>query len=262
MIGIKLVLLVVLLGVAVLCGALPLRSQVRGGSRGRAFGWGNAFTAGVFLGAGFVHMLPDASAAWQQLGWSYPIGFLLAALAIVAMLLVEHVLPPDDAHHALHGPSAERFTPLAASARSVYAILTALSIHAVSEGLALGAQRELRGALVIFAAVLAHKSVEGFALGVSLARGAVAPRRAWLLLGLFAAATPVGILAGALVEVSFSGPTRLAWEAVFLSVAAGTFAYVATLDILREEFHDPSDRLAKWLWVTAGTAVMALLAML
>ena len=57
------------------------------------------------------------------------------------------------------------------------------------------------------------------------------------------------------------GPTQLACEAAFLSVAAGTFAYVATLDILREEFHEPSGRLAKWLWVTAGAGVMALLAL-
>ncbi len=265
MLGVKLALLVVLFGVAALCGALPLRRRGAGGApRGRGFAWSNAFAAGVFLGAGFVHMLPDASAAWQQLGWSYPVGPLLAATAIVAMLLFEHVLPPEDAHHALHAPSAERFGPdgpLDPSTRSAYAILTALSIHALSEGLALGAQRDIGGALVIFGAILAHKSVEGFALGVSLARAAVPLRRAGWLLALFAAVTPLGILAGAAVEVSFTGPTRLAWEAVFLSLAAGTFAYVATLDILREEFHDASGRLAKWAWVAAGTAVMALLAL-
>jgi zinc transporter 1/2/3 len=263
MIGIKLVLLVVLLGAAALSGALPLRRHGRRDApRGRAIAWGNAFTAGVFLGAAFVHMLPDADAAWRALGWDYPIGFLLAASAIVGMLLVEHALPPDDAHHALHAPADGRFEPLGphgGSKRSAYAILVALSIHALSEGLALGAQREIGGALVIFAAILAHKSLEGFALGVSLARGDVPKRRAWGLLGLFAAATPVGVLAGAGVEIRYEGATRLAWEAVFLSLAAGTFAYVATLDILREEFHDAGDRLVKWCWVVAGTGVMALL---
>jgi zinc transporter 1/2/3 len=141
----------------------------------------------------------------------------------------------------------------------VYAILTALSIHSLLEGLALGAQGELRSALVIFAAILAHKSMEGFALGVSLARSAAAPHAAPLL-ALFAVATPVGIVAGATVG-ALEGPTRLACEATFLSLAAGTFAYVATLDILREEFHEPGGRLAKWLWVVAGAAVMALLAL-
>jgi zinc transporter 1/2/3 len=195
--------------------------------------------------------------------FSYPIGTTLAAVAIVAMLLLEHVLPPEDAHHALHAPSADRFRPLdrhPGSQRAAYAIVTALSVHSLLEGLALGAQRELRSALVIFAAILAHKSVEGFALGVSLARNAMPGARAASLLGLFAVATPIGIVAGATVGV-FEGPTRLICEATFLSLAAGTFAYVATLDILREEFSEPGGRFAKWLWVVAGTAAMALIAL-
>jgi zinc transporter 1/2/3 len=262
--GIKLVLLLALLATALVCGAWPLRRRGESGARSaRLLEWGNACAAGIFLGAGFVHMLPDAVAAWQQLGWSYPIATLLAAAAIVLMLLFEHVLPPEDAHHALHAPSAARFAAdgeHAGSPRAAYAILTALSIHSLLEGLALGAQRELRSALVIFAAILAHKSMEGFALGVSLSRIAMPPRRAARLLGLFAAATPIGIVAGATAG-ALEGRVQLALEATFLSLAAGTFAYVATLDILREEFHEPSGRLAKWLWVTAGVAVMALLAL-
>jgi len=262
--GLKLVLLLALLATALLCGALPLwrRGGEDAASR-RLLEWGNAFAAGVFLGAGFGHMLPDATAAWAQLGWHYPVGQLLAAAAIVLMLLFEHVLPPEDAHHAMHAPSADRFgahDEHAGPPGAVYATLTALSIHSLLEGLALGAQRELRSALVIFAAILAHKSMEGFALGVSLARRALPDARAPALLALFAAATPVGIVAGATVG-ALEGPTRLVLEATFLSLAAGTFAYVATLDILREEFHEPGGRFAKWVWVVAGVAVMALLAL-
>jgi solute carrier family 39 (zinc transporter), member 1/2/3 len=275
MIEIKLALLIALLATAFFCGALPLRGRGHAGHAApRLLEWGNAFTAGIFLGAGFVHMLPDANAAWQQLGWHYPIGMALAAAAIILMLLFEHVLPPEDAHHALHAPSANRFgahphvdgstgpceDALVGSPRAVYAILTALSIHSLLEGLALGAQRDLRSALVIFAAILAHKSMEGFALGVSLVRGHVPAPRATALLALFASATPVGIVAGATVG-ALEGSARLACEATFLSLAAGTFAYVATIDILREEFHEPGGRFAKWLWVVAGGGLMALLAL-
>jgi zinc transporter 1/2/3 len=267
--GFKLVLLLALLATALLCGALPLWRRDDGDAASqRLLEWGNAFAAGIFLGAGFVHMLPEASAAWTQLGWQYPIATLLAAAAIVFMLLFEHVLPPEHAHHAMHAPSSDRFrahahhrgAPHADPPGAVYAILIALSIHSLLEGLALGAQRELRSALVIFVAILAHKSMEGFALGVSLARAALPPARANSLLALFAAATPIGIVAGATVG-ALEGPLRLACEAAFLSLAAGTFAYVATLDILREEFHEPGGRLAKWLWVVAGVSVMALLAL-
>ena len=264
MFGLKLVLLLALLAAALVCGAWPLRGRGASDARSpRLLAWGNAFAAGIFLGAGFVHMLPDANAAWEQLGWTYPIATLLAAAAIVLMLLFEHVLPPEDAHHALHAPSAARFTTSgeqAGSPRAAYAILTALSIHSLLEGLALGAQRDLRSALVIFAAILAHKSMEGFALGVSLARIAMPRQRAALLLGLFAAATPFGIVAGATAG-ALEGRVQLACEGTFLALAAGTFAYVATLDILREEFHEANGRWAKWIWVTAGVSVMALLAL-
>ncbi len=262
MLGIKLALLVALFATAFACGALPLRRRGEDASARRLLEWGNAFAAGIFLGAGFVHMLPQANAAWAALGWHYPIGMLLAAAAIVFMLLFEHVLPPEDAHHAMHAPSSNRFGAhaQAGAPHAAYAILTALSIHSLLEGLALGAQRELRTALVIFAAILAHKSMEGFALGVSLARSATHGARATALLALFAAATPLGIIAGATVG-ALEGAARLVGEAAFLSLAAGTFAYVATLDILREEFHDPDGRLAKWLWVVAGAGLMALLAL-
>jgi ZIP zinc transporter len=108
--GIKLVLLLALLAIALLCGALPLRRRGAGETGpNRLLEWGNAAAAGIFLGAGFVHMLPDANAVWEQLGWHYPIGMLLAAAAIILMLLFEHVLPPEDAHHAMHAPSTDRF---------------------------------------------------------------------------------------------------------------------------------------------------------
>ena len=48
-------------------------------------------------------------------------------------------------------------------------------------GLALGAVPELAGALVIFLAILAHKTTAGFALGVSLVRNPMARQRAWPL---------------------------------------------------------------------------------
>jgi zinc transporter 1/2/3 len=263
MFGIQLTLLTVLLAAGFVCGAIPLRRRDGASARhSRLFEWGNAFAAGVFLGAGLIHMLPDATEAWTRFGWSYPIAFLLAAAAIVAMLLVEHVLPPDDAHHGLHAPSADRFAPLAdgASHRAAYAILTALSVHALLEGIALGVQRELVGALVLFAAILTHKSVAGFALGVSLARSTLPTVRAWWLLVLFAVATPIGILVGATAG-AFESRLATAIEATFLSLAAGTFIYVATLDILREEHGEPDDRGAKWTWVAVGTAVMGLLAL-
>lgn len=263
MLAIKLVLLVALLAAAVLGGAIPLRSG-RSGEASRFLGLGNAFAAGIFLGAGLIHMLPDAAEAWRALPPDYPMAYLLCAVAIVALLLAEHVVLGERAHEAVHAPPAERFAHLVEHGQSLlpaYAVLTALSIHSFLAGLALGAQSELAGALVIFVAIAAHKSTAGFALGVSLVRKQMPLRRAWGLLWLFAAATPVGILTALLFDAALTAPAQRYAEATILALAAGTFAYVATFDILRDEFHEPHDRWSKWLCLTAGTAAMALLAL-
>ncbi|MFK7896740.1 MAG: ZIP family transporter [Myxococcota bacterium] len=263
MIGLKLALLLAILAAGAMGAALPLlrRGQVRSE---RILGWGNAFAAGVFLAAGLVHMLPDADRVWTALDWDYPMAFALAGVAFAFMLLVEHVLLPEHAHEEVHAPSGERFARIAEHHQdtlSAYAVLTALSIHSLLAGLALGAEPEFARAIVISIAIIAHKSAAGFALGVSLARSPVSPAQSWRLVALFALATPVGGLLGALVGETFEGRLGSSLEATFLSIAAGTFIYVATFDILRDEFPAPGGRFAKWLVLSAGIASMSALAL-
>ena len=209
-------------------------------------------------------MLPDADEIWISLGWDYPMAFALAAFAFTLMLLVEHVMLPESAHQEVHAPSGERFAHLAEpnqEALSAYAVLTALSIHSLLAGIALGAEPELSRALVITFAIIAHKSAAGFALGVSLARSTVPFAQSWMLVGLFATATPIGGLIGTAIGETVEGPVASLFEASFLSIAAGTFVYVATFDILRDEFPAPGGRLTKWLVLTAGVALMGSVAL-
>lgn len=263
MFGVKLALLITILAAGAAGGALPLlrRDAAR---NDRLLGWGNAFAAGVFLAAGIVHMLPEADRVWAGLGWDYPMAFTLAGFAFAFMLLVEHVLLPEQAHEEVHTPSGERFARIAEQHHDVlsaYAVLTALSIHALLAGLALGAEADLARALVISVAIIAHKTAAGFALGVSLARSHIPTAQSWKLIALFASATPLGGLLGAIVGETVEGRLGATLEATFLSIAAGTFIYVATFDILRDEFPAPGGRFAKWLVLTAGIAAMSLLAL-
>ena len=271
MFGVKLALLITILVAGAIGAAIPL---LRRGSSTHEYllGWGNAFAAGVFLAAGLVHMLPDANRTWITLGYDYPMAFALAGFAFSSMLLVEHVLLPEHAHEEVHAPSGERFARIAETnlhdahadspeALSAYAVLTALSIHALLAGLALGAEPDLSRALVISLAIVAHKSAAGFALGVSLARSALPARQAWTLVILFASATPLGGLLGALLGENVEGDLGAILEASFLSIAAGTFIYVATFDILRDEFPAQGGRFAKWCVLTSGIASMSALAL-
>ena len=72
--------------------------------------------------------------------------------------------------------------------------------------------------------------------------------------------TPAGIVAGTAVSPLLSTHAGLLFEAVFDSVGAGTFIYIAALDITRTEFDTPEDRWPKWVCATAGFAAMAVLA--
>jgi zinc transporter 1/2/3 len=263
MLGIKLALLLVILAAGAAGAALPLLRR-KAVQSDRILGWGNSFAAGVFLAAGLVHMLPDADEIWTGLGWDYPMAFLLAGFAFAFMLLVEHVLLPEQAHQEVHAPSGERFARVAEHHQdtlSAYAVLTALSIHSLLAGLALGAQPDLSRALIISLAIIAHKSAAGFALGISLARSPLPTAQSWRLVCLFAVATPVGGLIGALLGEALEGQLASSFEAAFLSIAAGTFVYVATFDILRDEFPAPGGRFAKWLVLTSGIGAMGLLAL-
>jgi zinc transporter 1/2/3 len=261
-IAIKLMFMLAVLVAGALGGALPLRAS--GELRtGRFLGLGNATAAGVFLGAGLIHMLPDADETWRSLGFDYPMAFALATLAFVLMLLFEHVLLPDSAHQAMHAPSNELFSHVIAHSHGgfeAYAVLTALSVHSFLAGAALGAQAQLAGAVVIFTAIMVHKSMAGFALGVSLVRSGLTSRRSWQLLGLFSVMTPLGVVLGASLGESLQGRAQQIAQASLQALGAGTFAYVATMDILRDELLVPGGRGSKWLLVFCGAGSMALLA--
>jgi zinc transporter 1/2/3 len=81
-------------------------------------------------------------------------------------------------------------------------------------------------------AVAAHKGLAAYALGAAVVdAGAGSGRRFWSTVGAFAAATPVGIAAGAVLADAATGGAAAAVSAL----AAGTFVYVAAMEVLPRE---------------------------
>jgi zinc transporter 1/2/3 len=176
------------------------------------------------------------------------------------------VADPDPGESPLHcgsGGASHEIGPRAHTGeRHPYALilLLVLSVHSIILGVALGAQRSLTRTLAIFVAIMAHKAMAGFALGVSYHRAGASLRRTIPVAAFFSSMTPLGILAGTAVVALVSSSGRLLFEAIFNSVGAGTFLYIATLDIIRTEFELPGDNWQKWLLAAAGFAIMAVLA--
>ncbi len=102
--------------------------------------------------------------------------------------------PDSDGHHHHHHHLLDH-----SSLRS-YLLLVALTFHSLFEGLAIGLQ-EVSGQLFsIFTAVIVHKAVMAFSLGLTVAQSAGISLRSFVASVLvFSAASPVGMIVGILV---------------------------------------------------------------
>ena len=87
---IKLAAALAILAVGAVGGLIPLLAARHDASR-RFLSLGNALAGGIFLGAGFIHLLPEAREALEGVV-AYPLASLLAAVGVVALLLIDRVL--------------------------------------------------------------------------------------------------------------------------------------------------------------------------
>lgn len=251
-------------------GVLFAGSLGTGASRSRFMTWGDTLAGGVLAGAGLVHLLSDAVNGFRTLapGMDYPVAFVLAGAGFLLILLIEAVIAPAGEHgeapfHCGFEGASHEIRPWSHKAQRhpySFILLLVLSVHSIIIGMALGAQRSLTSALAIFIAIMAHKGMAGFALGVSYRRTSVPLRRIAPVAVFFACMTPLGILASTAVDSLIPSGSRELFEAIFNSIGAGTFLYIATLDIIRTEFELPGDNWQKWLLAVAGFAIMAILA--
>lgn len=251
MVSLKIAAIAVILLTALGFGLSPLRIGQSDRSE-RLFSWGAAVAGGVFLAAGLVHMLPDAVGHLRSLEIAFPVSFFIAGLGFLLVFGIEKALA---ASHDVGGAAG------AGETASPYILALILSIHSVIAGISLGAERTLAGASIIFIAIIGHKGTAAFALGVSLLRARVARAQMVRLIVLFSSMTPLGVLIGTVMSSLLTGRGADICEGVFDSVAAGTFLYVATLDIISEEFSRQADRRLKFALLALGFAFMSMLAL-
>jgi len=236
----------------ILGGLSPLRRSLSEKGR-RNLMLGNAFAGGIFLGAGLLHMLPDAVDNFNTLKphIDFPYPMLIAGLGFLLVLLIDQIgsnSTGDNNDPQDKGP--------------VYPLILflVLSLHSIIAGTSLGLEGVAISALAIFLAIIAHKGAAGFALGVSLSKNEYSRTRHIRTIILFAAMTPLGVLLGTLFSTILSGNDAMAFEMIFDSLAAGTFLYIAIAEIMNEVFENHEDMLRKMTFTVAGFALMALIA--
>jgi zinc transporter 1/2/3 len=239
---------------------------------GRLLALGDTFAAGVLGGAGLIHLLGGGIEGFRHVapGLHYPFALLLAGLSFLFILFIEGVIIGE--HHpvgsgyrhtgSVHEIASSGFTEI--DHAYAFILLVVLSIHSIILGLTLGAQQKLNQMMVVFIAILAHKLFAGFALGVRYMRAGFKWHKAMGPIIFFAFMVPSGILIGTITGALLSWSCGLWFEAIFDSVGAGTFLYIASLDIISTEFHEPEagDRMLKWILTVVGYGVMAGLAVI
>jgi solute carrier family 39 (zinc transporter), member 1/2/3 len=147
----------------------------------------------------------------------------------------------------------------------IIGMLTALSIHSLLEGLAIGIQDTTAKVMILFTAVISHKLVVAFCLGVELTASEGSKfKHHFMAIFVFAFGSVLGILVGmGLVDVNTAENSK--FIPILQGLAAGTLLYVTLCEVLpreRARWHQTSKKsagLAQFFSFVAGFGVMALM---
>lgn len=186
------------------------------------------FTAGILLGAAFLHLLPEAlqrlvlierAVVWG--GAAALGGYLMMTLATV---LVSHARAAEVAHQE-------------AGALAMLPII-GIGLHALTDGIAyaVGAEAKAAALPLLGLGLTLHKIPEALVAHGLVREGGGSPRQA-ILVTLLAVvlATPVGTLA-ALPFVAHIGPAGLA---MLMAATAGALVQIAASHLLPHVEHEP-----------------------
>lgn len=249
----KFIALVLIFATAVAGGFGALGAQ-RSEKREILFSLGSALAAGIFLGAGLIHLLPDGIEALE--GYfgdiDFPLGYVIAVLGFLLVLYVElvYLARRRDFAGAAEGPAV-----------TAYALVVILSVHSILAGAALGTENTLIGSFVIFLAIIAHKGAAAFALGVQFQRSGFDRTHYIRLMLLFASMTPLGIVLGAGLDHMLEDRHGRLFEGIFDCLAAGTFLYIVIIELIGKEFAAQKALGPKlFLMLSMGLGLMAAIA--
>ncbi|MGH2954299.1 MAG: ZIP family transporter [Solirubrobacterales bacterium] len=258
LIEVKAAALVVLLGLAYAGGVLPLRVS-KSPRADVLFSLSNAFAGGLFLAVGLIHMLGDAGVGLDaaEIGTDYPVELLLATGGFLAVLLLEAVVGGRVRASLGDAYQPGKATSQAGLRARLLAVI--LSVHSLIAGIAIGAEITVAATVAILIALVSHKGPEGYALGISLYEAGRNRSQLIRTVMAYAAMTPIGIVIGSVLSEALSGQADLIFESVFDALAAGTFTYLATFGVLKEEFSAPEMLGRKYLCAVAGAALIAVI---
>ena len=246
--------------------------------------------AGVILGAGFSHLLPDSINGFN--GYfatdnptyshsDYPFASLVAVGMLMILLWLDKVVIDGlassanvqphgcckvsavDSSISLQVSNECDCAPVDTGVKTVgraYVFFFALSIHGIFEGLALGAATTLDSFIGLLIAITAHKMLDGFSLGVPIYNAHFKWWHSLILLILCAAMTPLGIGIGWIITDAWSGGAALLAQGIVFGLTCGCFIYIALIAMIPPALSSGTLISVKLGLLTVGWGAMALIA--
>ncbi|EDR25945.1 zinc transporter, putative [Entamoeba dispar SAW760] len=235
--------------------------------------------SGLFLGGGIYHMLAEGLEMMEESGYSfggYPLGWTLFGVTFFLIFFVDRVIVPhshgsfedsdseednytllhNDEHHSHHQhTAADTFQEWT----TIVVLVVALSIHSFLEGLGLGSANKY---LMIFVAIAAHKWADS---GLTIIYLMKKIKQWWVLLIIliiFSSFTPLGAIIGKFVIASLDDESvSLLVQGIFCCVAAGSFFFVAIVEILSEAFEEHNNKYVLDKYLKFGLAFILFILM-
>lgn len=205
------------------------------------------FAAGVMLAAAFFSLLSPGISLAEELGQN---SWLTAAGGFLAGGLL-----PEGCEHLLR----RRMGDLSDASRRQRMLISAITIHNIPEGLAVGVAfgalasgESATGAWMLALGIGLQNFPEGAAVSLPLRRDGMTRRRAFFLGQLSGAVEPVAAVAGAIIAAGVQAVLPFA-----LCFAAGAMVAVAAAELIPESQQERPGWGA--LWLLAGFVAMMVL---
>ena len=245
-------------------GCLPLWKRLSGEQH--MLRWMTGLAAGFLLASAMLIAIPEG---FELVGAGggvdfdmLPAGGLAVLLGFLLLMLLETLGFGHDIHEEHHEHAEDHGHghvnhPSGAAASAV----VGLTMHAAADGLAIGAALaagDLNITIPILIGVLMHKLPAAFSLGAFSQHERDDFRRSLLDVLVFSLATPVFIL----LSWSLLGEMSEAWIGLAILFAAGSFLYVATVDVLPEVHRQGSAKEVCFKVVLGALMIIALMAAL
>ncbi|MFX1511251.1 MAG: ZIP family metal transporter [Promethearchaeota archaeon] len=185
----------------------------------------NSFAAGLILSVAFFQLGPEASElteideAFFAVFLGFFVFYILENLLVLHSGAEMHYCVDDEGSHSNH------------LSQTGWMVFSGLAFHSLIDGIFIGVGFEVSSNVGLLAAtaVILHEVPEGVT-SFAILRESMELRQARLLAIIVAIATPLG----AVLSVLFIGSLNETTIGMILAIAAGTFIYVASADLIPE----------------------------